>query len=54
MPLLDGLNGGETWCTPGEGGTLEPGDGASTIHMRCERVAQSFATVCASVEKGVT
>ena len=30
------------------------GDGASTIHIRCERVAQSFATVCARVLKGVT
>lgn len=30
------------------------GDGASTIHMRCERVAQSFATVCANVLNGAT
>ena len=49
-----GLKGG-TWCTnPGDGGMLLEGDGASTIHMRCERVAQSLATVWASVLKGVT
>lgn len=45
----------------GEGGTMtdgvsagvdgpdDDGDGASTTHMRCERVATSLATVCASV-----
>jgi hypothetical protein len=50
----------------GDGGTVtegvragvegpdEAGDGASTIHMRCERVATSFAIVCASVLKGFT
>lgn len=50
----------------GEGGTTiagviagvegpdEAGDGASTIHMRCERVATSLATVCASVLYGFT
>lgn len=50
-----GLKGGTWWCEPpGLGGTLEEGEGASTIHMRCERVAQSLATVWARVEKGVT
>ena len=48
------LNEG-TWCAmPGLGGTLVDGEGASTIHIRCERVAQSLATVCASVLKSVT
>lgn len=27
---------------------------ASTTHIRCDRVATSFATVCASVERGLT
>ena len=50
-----GLKGGTWWCeAPGLGGTLEEGEGASTIHMRWERVAQSLATVWARVEKGVT
>ena len=40
--------------TAGVEGPEEAGDGASTIHMRCERVATSLATVCASVEKGFT
>jgi hypothetical protein len=35
-------------------GPEEAGDGASTTHMRCERVATSFATVCARVLKGFT
>lgn len=49
------LKGG-TWnmLTPGLGGTLVDGLGASTIHMRCDRVAHSLATVCASVLNGVT
>lgn len=34
----------------GVGGPEDAGDGASTIHMRWERVATSFATVCARVE----
>lgn len=38
----------------GVGGPEEDGDGSSTIHMRWERVATSFATVWASVEKGLT
>ena len=38
----------------GDGGTEDPGDGVSTIHMRCDRVATSFATVCARVLNGVT
>lgn len=51
---LDMLKGG-TWCAmPGLGGTLVDGEGASTIHMRWERVAQSLATACASVLKRVT
>ena len=33
----------------GVGGPEDEGDGLSTTHMRCERVATSFATVCASV-----
>jgi hypothetical protein len=32
----------------------EAGEGASTTHMRCERVATSLATVCARVEYGLT
>lgn len=39
---------------PGLGGTEPAGDGESTIHMRWERVAQSLATVWASVLTGVT
>lgn len=35
-------------------GPEEAGDGVSTTHMRCERVAASLATVCASVLKGLT
>ena len=35
-------------------GPEEAGDGVSTTHMRWERVATSFATVCASVLKGLT
>lgn len=35
-------------------GVAEEGDGASTIHMRCDRVATSLATVCARVEYGLT
>ena len=38
----------------GLGGTEPAGDGLSTIHMRWERVATSFATVCARVLTGVT
>lgn len=38
----------------GVGGPDEEGEGLSTIHMRCDLVATSFATVCASVEKGFT
>lgn len=34
----------------GDGGTELAGDGDSTIHMRCERVATSLATVWASVD----
>jgi hypothetical protein len=34
----------------GVGGSDDAGDGASTIHMRWERVATSLATVCARVE----
>jgi hypothetical protein len=39
---------------PGLGGTEPAGDGLSTIHMRWERVATSFATVWARVLTGVT
>jgi hypothetical protein len=38
----------------GLGGTEPAGDGLSTIHMRWERVATSFATVWARVLTGVT
>lgn len=38
----------------GVGGPLLAGDGVSTTHIRCERVATSLATVCARVEKGLT
>jgi hypothetical protein len=49
------LNGAmEAVCIPGLGGTEPAGEGDSTIHIRCERVAQSLATVCARVECGVT
>jgi hypothetical protein len=34
----------------GVAGVLGEGEAESTIHMRCELVATSFATVCASVE----
>jgi hypothetical protein len=36
--------------TDGVGGPDDAGEGASTIHIRCERVATSLATVCARVE----
>ena len=49
----DNERGGGT-RTAGVEGPEEAGDGASTIHMRCERVAMSLATVCATVEKGFT
>ena len=39
-------------ATAGVCGTEDEGEGASTIHMRWERVATSLATVCASEEKG--
>lgn len=39
--------------TDGVGGPDDAGDGASTIHMRWERVATSLATVWARVEYGV-
>lgn len=32
----------------------DDGDGASTTHIRCERVATNFATVCARVLKEST
>lgn len=48
------LKGGTECFKPGDGGTLALGDGASTIHMRWERVAHSLATAWARVEKGVT
>lgn len=35
-------------------GPEDAGEGVSTIHMRCERVATSLATVWASVLKGLT
>jgi hypothetical protein len=35
--------------TAGVEGPDEAGDGASTTHMRCERVATNLATVCARV-----
>lgn len=38
----------------GVDGPDDAGDGASTTHMRWERVATSFATVWASVLKGLT
>lgn len=52
----DPVEKGGAWNTPGAGlgGTDPEGEGASTIHMRCERVAHNLATVCASVLKGVT
>jgi hypothetical protein len=34
----------------GVAGALGEGDADSTTHMRCDRVATSLATVCASVE----
>lgn len=38
----------------GVGGPEEAGEGVSTTHMRWERVATSFAMVCARVEYGFT
>jgi hypothetical protein len=38
----------------GVDGPEDEGEGLSTTHMRCERVATSFATVCARVLKGLT
>lgn len=38
----------------GRGVAEGDGDATSTTHIRWERVATSLATVCASVEKGVT
>lgn len=38
----------------GDAGTDDAGEAVSTTHMRCERVATSLATVCASVLYGVT
>lgn len=38
----------------GEGGIEDVGEGASTIHMRWERVATSFAIVWARVLVGLT
>jgi hypothetical protein len=38
----------------GVAGAEGDGEAASTTHMRCERVATSLATVCASVEYGFT
>ena len=35
--------------TAGVEGPDEAGEGASTTHMRCERVATNLATVCARV-----
>lgn len=43
------------WARAGVDGIEEAGEGLSgesTIHMRCERVATSFATVWARVEDG--
>lgn len=50
---------GATWAAvaglrEGEGGTDECGEGDSTTHILCERVATSFATVWARVEKRFT
>lgn len=44
----------EAGCEAGVGGPEEAGEGVSTTHMRCERVATSLATVWARVENGVT
>jgi hypothetical protein len=42
-------------CREGVGGPEEDGEEeGSVIHMRWDFVATSFATVCASVENGVT
>lgn len=38
----------------GVAGPVGEGEVESTTHMRCDLVATSFATVCASVEKGLT
>lgn len=37
----------------GVGGPEVAGEGVSTTHMRCERVATSFATVWARVDQGL-
>lgn len=44
---VDGVSAGVEWPE-------DDGDGLSTTHMRCDRVATSFATVCARVLKGLT
>lgn len=41
-------------CSEGVGGPDEEGEIGSVIHIRCDFVATSFATVCASVDSGVT
>lgn len=54
--VLKGFGGGtsEAGVRAGVGGPEDDGDGSSTIHIRCERVATSFATVWARVDKGLT
>lgn len=41
-------------CSEGVGGPDEEGETGSVIHIRCDFVATSFATVWARVESGVT
>lgn len=48
--LLCRLKGDMACPGPGEGGILLLGEGASTTHIRWERVAHSLATMWARVE----
>jgi hypothetical protein len=41
-------------CNEGVGGPELDGDTGSVIHILCDLVATSLATVCARVERGVT
>ena len=41
-------------CKDGVGGPEEEGETGSVIHILCDFVATSFATVCARVDSGVT
>lgn len=56
LTFVNGFGGGTrvAGVKAGVGGPEDDGEGSSTIHMRCERVATSLATVWARVESGLT